>query len=657
MRPHSALLCACLAATSLGSRAADKLVPVEAFVEPQQFSNPRLAPDGKHLAVSVRLKRGDRTVPTMTIYSLPELKIVNTIILPGFEIPIDFLWLNNRRLVVEKGLEVGERERPQATGEVLAVDFDGSKQEYLYGYNNFKQSSRGDRYGDDYGWGTLTHIPYSRDGHLLLGTHQWDGHRSMLYDINSTNSVRRLLADIPMKSFDFTVQNDGTPRFAHGWDDNYKPVLFRRDDASGEWNRVDPKTLGAGYGPIAFTADDSAFYAYYSAHGGPYALVREDLRSGARTTLAEDPLSSFDDIEYTARPWVPFAVSNDIGIPKARYIDPAAPDAQLHKTLSALFPDSYVHFINFTDDGQKLLFSARSDRDPGSFYLYDRASGKADMLMINMPDIEPALMGERRPVVFTARDGEQITGYLTLPHNRGANKLPLVLLPHGGPFEVSDDWYFDPDAQFLASRGYAVLQVNFRGSAGRGVRFLYAGYRQWGGKIIDDLVDGVQWATALPDIDRDRVCVYGSSFGGYAAMMAPVRAPSMFKCAVGYSGRYDLPSKYDEESVKGEAQANAYLAKTLGTDRAELEANSPTHLADKIKLPVMLVHGNKDKTTGLAQAEMMRDALIKAGNPPEWILVKNEGHGFYDAEHRKDFYLRLVAFLDKYIGKPASDKQ
>jgi dipeptidyl aminopeptidase/acylaminoacyl peptidase len=237
-----------------------------------------------------------------------------------------------------------------------------------------------------------------------------------------------------------------------------------------------------------------------------------------------------------------------------------------------------------------------------------------------------------------------------LPKNPEKKKLPLVLLPHGGPFGVADDWYFDDDAQFLASRGYAVLQVNFRGSGGRGKRFEQAGYREWGGKIMNDLIDGVKATAARPDIDADRVCVYGISFGGYAALMLPVREPTMFKCSVGFSGRYELASKYDQRGIKGETRETNFLIKTMGDDRAVLAANSPARLADQIKLPVFMVHGAKDKITELDQAETMRDALIKAGRPPEWMLVKVEGHGFYDSGYRKEFYQRLETFLAKHIG-------
>lgn len=627
-------------------------VPIGAFVEQQQFSHPRLSPDGKHLAVNVRIKRGDRTVPTMTIYSLPQLQIVSTIALPGFEIPVDFSWLTNRRLVVSKGLEMGVRQAPADTGEIVAVDIDGTRAEYLYGYQNAGQSSRGSRYGADQGYGRIVGIPVPRDGRVLVGAHEWDGKRSMLYEINSGNAVRKLLASLPEQHLHFVAQYDGKPRFAFGTDDQDNSVLFRLDDASGDWRKVVfTSPLGEFY-PFAFTPDDRAFYASVSERGGPFKIVREDLRSGQRNVVAADPLGDIGDLQYTAYPYVPFAAASFVAVPKPVYIDDKLPEAQLHKTLSASFPDGYVDFINFSDDGKKLLFQVRSDRDPGSFYIYDRDSGKADLLLTNMPDIDPAEMAERRPVAFAARDGLHLTGFLTLPKRAGNAKMPLVLIPHGGPYGPKDSWFFDTDAQFLASRGYAVLQVNFRGSGGRGVGFKRAGYMEWGGKLIDDLADGVRWAATQPGIDASRSCAYGWSYGGYAALMLAARYPGMFKCTVGAAGVYYLPRIYDDERVKGEKGVEAFYTKVIGRDKATLEAISPSKLADKITIPVMLAHGGNDKVVPVTHSELMRDALAKTGRPAEvYMVVQNEGHGFYDSGHQKDFYLKLEAFLGKYIGK------
>jgi dipeptidyl aminopeptidase/acylaminoacyl peptidase len=559
--------------------------------------------------------------------------------------------VTNERLIVAKGLETGLREKPIPTGELFAFNLDGSKPEYLYGYKAAQQARRGDFYGVDYGFGSVAHIAEARDGHLLVGSYDWDGTHSMLYDVNSLNGSRKLVADIPAESLSFVVQNNARPRFAWGEDDNYDAILFRLDDASGQWRRVTGE-LGARYRPFAFTPDDRGFYVSYSANGGPDTILLEDAATGQRKQVASNALGSIDVMEFSSRPATPFAVATSTGIPRATYIDEQARDAILHKTLSGLFPDAYVHFINFTDDGQQLLFSVASDRDPGSYYLFDRKTGKADVLLANMPLINPAVMAERKPISFQARDGLALTGYLTRPKTPPNTRLPMVLLPHGGPFDISDEWYFDVDAQFLASRGYAVLQVNFRGSGGRGPRFRQDGYRQWGGKILEDLVDGVKWASAQPDIDASRICVYGSSFGAYAALMLPVREPAMFKCSIGTAGVYSLPQILKDPGVSGNTRTTNFFKRTLGEDRALLESLSPTTLAGKITIPVLLIHGTKDNVAPIVHAEMMRDALTKAGRPPEWMAVQDEDHGFYDAEHRKQYYQKLEAFLARHLGAP-----
>jgi dipeptidyl aminopeptidase/acylaminoacyl peptidase len=237
-----------------------------------------------------------------------------------------------------------------------------------------------------------------------------------------------------------------------------------------------------------------------------------------------------------------------------------------------------------------------------------------------------------------------------MPRHAAGARLPMVLLPHGGPHDVADEWFFDPDAQFLASRGYAVLQVNFRGSNGRGLSFRHAGYRQWGGKIQDDLVDGVRWAIGQGEVDAKRICVYGASFGGYSALMLAAREPGMFRCAVGYAGVYDLNQMASTGEAKASKRLRATLARTIGTDKAELDRYSPAMQAERITIPVLLVHGGKDKRAPLAQAEAMRAALVKAGHPPEWLVAPNEGHGFYDTRNVTEFYQRLEAFLARHLG-------
>lgn len=629
------------------SHAAPK-VPLSAFVQEDQFTHPRLSPDGKHIAITVRIPSGDRFVPVVMFYSLPELKQVGAVRMPVFELPLDYQWVSNSRLVITKGKELGSREQPVATGEVLATNLDGSRQEYLFGYDMFKASKKGERFGDDYAYGQIESLPKKLNEHFYLSSHIWSGSRSMLYDIDSVSASRRLMADVPAKYMDFVIQNDGKPRFAAGTGDDGFALKYRFNDASSEWVKME--TDARRYAPFIFLPGDKSFLALYSAKGGPDELIEEDVDTGKRKVLFADPVSDVGELQYGAKRDVPFAVATRTGAPRVTYFDANSDDTKLHKTLSAAFPDSVVHFINFTEDGNTLLFSVMSDRDPGSYYLFHRATGKADMLFPSMAGIEPDDMQKRTPISFKSRDGLTLHGFLTMPEHAAGAKVPLVLMPHGGPHDTADTWYFDTDAQFLASRGYAVLQVNFRGSGERGVNFKYAGFHQWGAKIQDDLVDGIKWAIAQGQVDGKRVCSYGASFGGYSSLMLAAREPELIKCAVGYAGIYDLEMLLTSNEAKQSKATASTIVRYIGTDKAELARFSPARQAEKIVAPVLLIHGGKDKIAPLEHAEAMRAALIKAGHPPEWLYAANEGHGFYDTANRAKVYEALAAFLDKQIG-------
>lgn len=648
MNFRPSLLCAALAACCSTLSAAPRIA-LSAFIHEDTYSNPRLSPDGKYIAITVRIPDGDRFIPVVTFYSLPDLKMASQVRMPVFQLPLNYNWVSNTRLVIDKGLELGSREKPVATGEVVVTEFDGSKQEYLYGYDMFKFSSRGDRYGDDYGYGSIEDLPHELNGHLFLTSHLWDGKHSMLYDIDARTAIRKLRADVAERNMGFVMQPDGTPRFSYGYSEDRKPLLYRYNDAKTEWEKLGNN--GTHYVPLMFSPDGRDFLANHAAAGGPNTLIRESLATGARVTLYDDPNIAMGGFLQGPKRALPFGVFTETGIPRAVYFDQGDDSAKLHKLLSQQFPGSVTNFVDFTTDGNLLLFSVSSDRDPGSYYLFNRSTGKADLLFSSTPGIEPEDMAERRPISFKARDGLQLHGYLTMPSHAPGTRLPFVLLPHGGPVTYFDRWYYDQDAQFLANRGYAVLQVNFRGSGGRGDNFEQAGYRQWGGKIQDDLVDGVRWAIGQGEVDGNRGCVYGASFGGYSALMLAAREPAMFKCAIGYAGVYDLKLIFNEDDTRREKSSFNYWVAAIGQEKEQLARFSPATLAEKITIPVMLVHGGKDKRAPIEHADAMRAALVKVNRAPEWVYAQNEGHGFYDTRNVTMFYEKLEAFLEKHIGK------
>lgn len=626
-------------------------IPIVDFVRAGQFSQPRLSPNGKFLAMAVKTQIEERDAQLITVYDVASLKAISSIRMPAFEVPLVFQWVSDTRLIVAKGRDLGSLEQPVRTGEILATDLDGTNQEYLYGYERFQRARRGATEGADYGSGFIHGMPDQRNGHFFLRTHEWrQSNRSFLYDVDARTGVRSLVAEIDQPDLEFLLQRDGQPRFAFGVNENARHVVFRRDTKTSEWRLMDASVVGRGFWPLVFTPDDRAFYATFSDRGGPRVLVRQVYDTGERTTLASDKVGDINLIQWGPRPSQPFAVGTRVGIPVLRYLDEGLPEARLHKLLSAQFPGRHVSFLDFSADGNKLLFAVRSDREPGEFYLFDYATRRAEMLLAVRPWIDPARMAEHKPIQFTARDGLELHGYLTLPRTRGEKPLPLVLLPHGGPHRVSDDWFFDADAQFLANRGYAVIQINYRGSGGRGLNFERAGYREWGGKIQNDLIDGVRWAIAQGHADPARVCVYGRSFGAYSAMMSVIREPDLFKCAIGYAGVYDLSMIYTEDATKRSKRRHSYLSEVIGQDAGVLEQNSPSRLADRIKVPVFLAHGEKDQVTPLEQAEAMRAALTRAGKAHEWMVVAKEGHGFFAEKNRIALYEKLEAFLARHLA-------
>src|SRR5690606_4347243 len=270
----------------------------------------------------------------------------------------------------------------------------------------------------------------------------------------------------------------------------------------------------------------------------PAQLYRVDLAKGTRERLAGRPDVEIASLMYAGHDGPPFAVVYREDKPMVQYLDTASEWAGLHAGLLKAFPGQMVSILEWTRDDRKLLFFAWSDRNPGSYYIFDRDTNRVRLVNALRPWMDAATLSPSRPVSFQSRDGLTLHGVYTAPAGDGPK--PLVVLPHGGPHGPYDTWGYASDVQFLASRGYAVLQVNYRGSGGRGRAFMERGYGEWGGKMQDDIADGVRWAIDEGLVDADRICTYGASYGGYAAMMQPIRYPELYKCAIGYVGVYDL---------------------------------------------------------------------------------------------------------------------
>jgi len=622
-------------------------VPVAAFATSNSIYAPQLSPDGRHLAVTAELGDGRYA---LRIYQLSDITLTAVLNMPRFELPAKVRWVSDRRLIIAKGRKFGSREAPIPTGDIIATDVDGKNQAYLFGYERNPRI-----FGLEPGFGSIEGLPEERNGHFYLSRLSMNAQRSQLYDVDTEKGTVRRVADIPVRNLSFVLDRQGIARYAYGTDDRNNHLLYLAGAQGGDWQLLPADRMGGEFTPLSFTPDGQQVYASLSVDGGPDMLVKADLDGGNRQVLARDDFSGIQDLEWTPRPAQPFAAVIGAGKPRTVYLDSNVQEASFHQAMTESFPGQLVSYINHSTDGDKSLVYVYSDRNPGSWYLLERAARRITLLLVGREGLQTEQMGERRAIRFKASDGLELTGFLTLPAGvQEPRNLPMVLLPHGGPHGVSDEWTFDTDAQFLASRGYLVLQVNFRGSGGRGYRFEQSGYRQWGTRVQDDLLDGVRWTVGQGFADAARICVYGASFGAYSAMMTAAKAPDLFKCAVGMSGAYDLNKMLTKGDIDDTRWGRFYLERAIGSDVATLQANSPVTLAGNIRAPVLLVHGEVDERTPFSQAKAMKAALEKAGNPPQWMPVAKEGHSFYNDANNIAFYQRLEAFLDQHIGAQAS---
>jgi dipeptidyl aminopeptidase/acylaminoacyl peptidase len=288
-----------------------------------------------------------------------------------------------------------------------------------------------------------------------------------------------------------------------------------------------------------------------------------------------------------------------------------------------------------------------ADREPGGYYVMNLATRQVAPMMFRADWLDPNRLGQTRDLTFKARDGRTIPVLLTLPPGSDGKNLPMVVHPHGGPFGVIDNWAYDPTVQVMASHGYAVLQVNFRGSGGYGREHETSGYKQWGLAMQDDLTDATRWAIAEGYAARDRICIFGASYGGYAALMGVAKEPDLYRCAIGQVGVYDMGKFKFDDAMRGDFFRRYHEE---ATNDGDLGPISPARLAAQIKVPVFLSTGKEDPRVPYEHTEIMEAALKKAGVPVESQYFKTEGHGIYKLENRRDFYARLLSFLHKHIG-------
>ena len=681
MKKIIAILALMISSTSIGV----EKYPVEHFFKDSAMVNPALSPDGQYLAALTPLNINKETVSrckkkttknksrsgvvdfcdvsrrNIVVFNLgdPNLNCKKGIISECGRIRVTqlrsqnvtgFVWVNNNRIMFQTGGD----QLNDMTGAIdsigiYAVNKDGTEPKQLVKPSDAITNSK------IISTIPLNLLPFDPE-HILVIRNDRKRYQFDVYKMNVYTGKfnRQLLPPGPVVGWG--SDNDGTIRLAAMQDENslnYETQIMYRDDDDSEWREIDRfEGFGNGWSDIGFTEDNSKLYVTSNLGQDTYTISLFDPETGMMEEVFANEGTDVTSIGFTPTGQPITVLYNDIDTkPKRHYLNKEW--EQTIEGLKAAFDVDYVGIASMSEYAEKMVLTISSDTNPGEYYLYDTIKNTVTYLGSTRPWIDPKTMSPMQPVSFEARDGETIYGFLTVPLDSDGKNLPLIVNPHGGPFGIQDRWGFNPETQYFANQGYAVMQINFRGSGGYGKRYQKIGYKRWGLEMQDDISDGVQWAIDQGIADKDHVCIYGASYGGYATMAGITLTPELYRCAVNYVGIWDLEMLYKQDGRWDDQMGRWFRNHVIdiNEDKEQLRKTSPSYHIDKIKAPLFIVHGRKDYNVRIEQAETLMDALDEKDIPYEVMIKKEEGHGFVLEENRIELYQKMGEFFRENLAK------
>jgi dipeptidyl aminopeptidase/acylaminoacyl peptidase len=651
------LIVLCAAGSAHAAPAAP--VPIEHFFENAAFAGAVLSPNARYLAA--RLGRpGRRDALVVIDLTHNAAKLVASFALADVG---NFHWVNDDRLVFDA------TDKTIAQGDVhyypglFAVDRDGSNHRQLVAREATAEVSERT---------LLKLLPAAtyllaptgpRTTPFVYVTSPRYDSRGAVESIDllhlDTRTGRATSVPRPGQVKSWLLDAGGEPRLVRTLERNTASLMYR-DPATDQWRKLaqfDGYLGGTGaLTPVGF-APDGALYVVSGAGRDKAALYRYDLAAGR---LAASPLVELADYDFTGS--LVIADGKLLGV---RVLTDArstvwfdAGMQAVQQRIDSLLPGT-VNIVSVAQRAETrwVLVRSYSDIKPSAWNLFDTETGKLNKVGDTRPAIKSAEMGLQEAVRYKARDGLDIPGLLTLPHGSDRKKLPMVVLVHGGPFVRGSEWGWEPQAQFLASRGYAVLQPEFRGSTGFGAKHYRAGWKQWGLAMQNDIADGARWAIAQGIADPKRICIAGASYGGYATLMGLINDPDLFKCGVSWVGVTDIDLLYTGHWSFRSDTSDGYkqygMPELVGDpvkDAAQLKATSPIQQAARLAQPLLLAYGGSDRRVPTYHGRQFHDAVKRTNAQVEMIVYDEEGHGWALPKNRIDFWSRVEKFLDRHIG-------
>jgi len=633
--------------TASQAATATELLPVEAFGSLPQMVTAKLSPDGKYYA-AIQSSAGRSTVAIYDLSTPPGTAPIS--VATADWIAEDILWAKNDRLVVVARKVAVNPESKQTVRWQRAIAVDHTGQNPVVLMNNLRSLANNTSSAD------IVDVAPDDPKFVYAG----------FFISHGSNGFTLDLMRVDVTTGDAEPYMTGN-RYTRLWlTDGHGGVVARVDQTknplqdhvkiyqNGTWR--DGQTVDAsgtnGAGIVGLTNDGKAIVAFQNGDAA-WTLTRQDLATNATSTLYS--IAGYDLYSAFRNDWTGRIEGASYFDDRWQhiYFDPA--QESLQQGLERAFPGMSVLMVSTDLAGDKVIVEVENGRTPPSFYYLDRTTHQAALIGLTFPTLKPENLSDVRAYPYAARDGLAISAYLTLPAGREAKDLPLIVMPHDGP-DTRDSIQFNWMSQFLASRGYAVLQPNYRGSFGYGRKFTDAGLRQWGLKIQDDISDGVRKVIADGIADPKRVCIFGKGYGGYIALAGASFTPDLFACAISLGGISDFHNFlfWEQKLRVKNLDTMSYLDSRIGTiveDDERLRATSPKLHADQIKAPILLVHAERDFFIPINQSEDMQLALLKAGKKVEFVRFASDDNTMSLPESRIRLLNELERFLSENIGK------
>jgi len=631
------LLAALTAFNALANTRAPEL-PVEAFASAPSIDKLQISPDGTKLSMIQTVDSEDEQLVLVKLFDLETGQQRFLVKADSRDLRIySVIWANNKQLLMRAAYAGHRYGTPVVETRLMVIDVETGKNRSVIGGQLQRRLVRTPQFQSD----IVALMPEDEHNFLLaLDGFSYEMGVSVVR-VNLNGEMSSILAHGRENLVDWMVDRQHKPRIATFRDDT-KFTIAEKVDGSGDF-----KTLWQfeafseqAVWPIGF--DQNPNILYVSAyHDGRKAIFKTDL-SGDHKQLELVKANDFYDlpgyIEYSWQDQKVIAVGAD-------YVD--AKYQAFQKALDAALPNADNEIVSTSHDQNRYIVESSNETHAGSYLLGDRKSKTMTFLLNKFSQLDPEYMVAKQPISYKARDDLEIEGYLTTPKGYEKGALPTIIFPHGGPISF-DDGDFDYWTQFFANRGYAVLQMNFRGSHGYGFDFMQMGLQGWGAQMQDDVEDGTRWLIEQGIADPKRICIVGASYGGYAALMGAVKTPDLYQCAVSFAGVTDV-----EDLVKSHRRYTNYeiVKKQVGDDFDVLEQRSPLTHAEKINIPVLLIHGTDDRSVPVKQSEAMYKALKNEDKQVEYIELEEGDHYLSTYSHRLETFKAMDRFLKQHLTK------